>query len=127
MIWRLVTYFPSRPDIGEVLTPKVIRSVGASTSRRGSGRGSCGSVIVSPIVTSGRPATETMSPALASVMSTRSIPCAVCRLLTVPFSVTVRPGWTAPAVSSSSSRTTVTRWPMRMVPLWMRPTAMRPT
>ena len=46
-----------------MFTPNVIRSVGASTSRRGSGRGSAGSVIVSPIVTSGRPATDTMSPA----------------------------------------------------------------
>ena len=38
-----------------MFTPNVIRSVGASTSRRGSGRGSPGSVSVSPIVTSGRP------------------------------------------------------------------------
>src|SRR5919205_232567 len=52
---------PSRPDSGEVLTPNVIRSVGASTSRRGSGRGSAGAVSVSPIVTSGSPATDTMS------------------------------------------------------------------
>ena len=57
-----MTYLPSRPDSGEVLTPNVIRSVGASTSSRGSGRGSAGSVSVSPIVTSGSPATETMSP-----------------------------------------------------------------
>ena len=52
---------------------------------------------------------------------------AVWSEVTVPLSVTVRPGWMEPAVSSSSSRTTVTRWPMRMVPLRMRPTAMRPT
>ena len=69
MIWRDVTYLPSRPPSGEVLTPNVIRSVGSSTSRRGSGRGSGGSVIVSPIVTSGRPATETISPGPASAMS----------------------------------------------------------
>ena len=55
LIWRLVTYLPSRPASGEVLTPNVMRSVGASTSSRGSGRGSAGSVSVSPIVTSGRP------------------------------------------------------------------------
>ena len=41
-----------------MFTPNVMRSVGASTSRRGSGRGSAGSVSVSPIVTSGRPATD---------------------------------------------------------------------
>ena len=96
LIWRLVTYLPSRPASGEVLTPNVIRSVGASTSSRGSGRGSAGSVSVSPIVTSGRPATLTMSPGPASSMSTRSMPCAVWRLVTVPLSVTVRPGSTAP-------------------------------
>ena len=56
-----------------------MRRVGASTSRRGSGRGSAGSVIVSPIVISGRPARATISPALASPRSTRSTPRAVCR------------------------------------------------
>ena len=95
LIWRLVTYLPSRPDSGDVFTPNVIRSVGASTSSRGSGRGSAGSVSVSPIVTSGRPATDTMSPGPASSMSTRSMPWAVWRLVTVPLSVTVRPGSTA--------------------------------
>ena len=127
MIWRLVTYLPSRPASGEVLTPNVMRSVGASTSRRGSGRGSAGSVSVSPIVTSGSPATLTMSPGPASSMSTRSMPWAVCRLVTVPVRVTVRPGSTAPVVSSASSRTTTIRWPVRMVPFQMRPTAIRPT
>ena len=62
-IWRDVTNLPSRPESGDVFTPKVMLRVGASTSSRGSGRGSPGSVSVSPMVTSGRPATETMSPA----------------------------------------------------------------
>ena len=110
-----------------MFTPNVIDSVGASTSRRGSGRGSCGSVRVSPIVTSGRPATDTISPGPASAMSMRSIPWAVWRLDTMPVSVIVRPGSMAPAVSSASSLTTMIRWPTRMVPLRMRPTAMRPT
>jgi hypothetical protein len=108
-IWRLVTKRPSRPASGDVLTPKVMRSVGASTSSRGRGRGSAGSVSVSPIVTSGSPATLTMSPGPASSMSTRSMPRAVWRLVTVPLSVTVRPGSIAPAMSSASSRTTVIR------------------
>jgi hypothetical protein len=82
---------------------------------------------VSPIVTSGSPATLTISPGPASSMSTRSIPWAVWRLVTVPVSVTVRPGSIVPAVSSASSRTTLIRWPMRIVPFQMRPTAIRPT
>ena len=94
LIWRPVTYFPSRPDSGEVFTPNVMLSVGSSTSRRGSGRGSAGSVSVSPIVTSGRPATETISPGPASAMSMRSMPRAVWSEVTVPVSVTVRPGST---------------------------------
>ena len=127
LIWRDVTYLPSRPPSGEVLTPNVIDSVGASTSSRGSGRGSPGSVSVSPMVTSGRPATETISPGPASAMSMRSIPCAVWRLVTEPVNVIMRPGSISPAVSSASSRTTAMRWPTRMVPLRIRPTAMRPT
>ena len=127
LIWREVTYFPSRPDSGEVFTPNVMLSVGASTSRRGSGRGSAGSVSVSPIVTSGRPATDTMSPGPASAMSIRSIPWAVWREVTVPLIVTIRPGSTDPAVSSASSRWTVIRWPVLIVPFQIRPTAIRPT
>ena len=127
LIWRDVTYLPSRPDSGDVLTPNVMRRVGASTSRRGSGRGSAGSVSVSPIVTSGRPATDTMSPAEASSISTRSMPCAVWRLVTVPLRVMTRPGSTTPAVSAGSSRTTAIRWPTRIDPFRIRPTAIRPT
>src|SRR3972149_1411953 len=96
LIWREVTYFPSRPASGEVSTPNVIRRVGASTSRRGRGRGSPGSVIVSPIVTSGSPATDTISPAEASEMSTRSMPWAVWRLGTAPPRGTGPPRLTGP-------------------------------
>ena len=55
--WRLVRYLPSRPASGEVLTPKVIFSVGSSTFSRGRARGVCGSLIVSPISTSSSPTT----------------------------------------------------------------------
>ena len=81
---------------------------------------------MSPIVTSGSPATDTMSPGPASSMSTRSIPWAVWRPVTVPLRVTVRPGSTLPAVSSASSRTTLIRPPIRIRPLRTRPTAIRP-
>ena len=42
--------------------PIVIERLGSSTTVTGSGRGSSGSAIVSPIVTSGRPASATISP-----------------------------------------------------------------
>ena len=32
LIWRDVTYWPSRPAIGDVLTPKIIETVGSSTA-----------------------------------------------------------------------------------------------
>ena len=126
-IWRDVRSLPSRPAIGEVLTPNVIRIVGSSTDSRGSGRGSAGSVIVSPIVTSGRPATATMSPGPASATSSRSMPRAVVSEVTDPVSVTTRSGSTLPSCASGSARTTLIRWPMRRVPLRTRPTAIRPT
>ena len=90
----------SRPESGEVFTPNVMLSVGASTSRRARGRGSAGSVSVSPIVTSGSPATDTMSPGPASAMSIRSMPWAVWSAVTVPLSVTIRPGSTVPPPES---------------------------
>ena len=99
LIWREVRNLPSRPASGDVLTPKVMRSVGSSTSRRGSGRGSAGSVIVSPMVTSGMPATATISPGPASAISSRSMPWAVVSDVTVPVRVTVRPGSTLPSVA----------------------------
>ena len=67
-----VTLSPSRPASGEVLMPTVIESDGSSTVITGNGRGSSGSASVSPIVTSGMPATAMISPAPASSASTRS-------------------------------------------------------
>ena len=60
--WRAVSFEPSLPASGEVLMPIVIDSDGSSTVITGSGRGSSGSASVSPIVTSGRPATAMISP-----------------------------------------------------------------
>ena len=57
------------------------------------------------MVTSGSPATDTMSPGPASVMSTRSMPCAVWSAVTEPVRVMLRPGSPEPSASSASSRT----------------------
>ena len=57
-------YLPSLPANGEVLTPNVIRSTGSSTiSRVQRDRVSRREAIVSPISTSGKPATTNRSPA----------------------------------------------------------------
>ena len=56
--WRAVSAVPSRPASGEVLMPTTIEIDGSSTASTGSGRGSSGSASVSPIVTSGSPATR---------------------------------------------------------------------
>ena len=70
--WDAVTLSPSRPARGDVLIPTVIESDGSSTVITGSGLGSSGSASVSPIVTSGIPATAMISPGPASSASTRS-------------------------------------------------------
>ena len=67
-----VSLAPSRPASGEPLIPIVIARLGSSTPITGSGRGSSGSASVSPIVTSGMPATAISSPGPASSASTRS-------------------------------------------------------
>ena len=72
LTWLAVSLVPSSPASGEVLIPTVIESDGSSTCSTGSGRGSSRSASVSPIVTSGMPATATMSPGPASAASTRS-------------------------------------------------------
>ena len=119
---------PRGRESGEVFAPKVMLSVGSSTSRRGSGRGSAGSVSVSPIVTSGRPATATMSPAR--------------RLLDVDALDAVRrrqagdrAGQRRRAAGLHGTRRCrrpprgppTMRWPSRIEPFQIRPTAMRPT
>ena len=72
--WRDVTYWPSRPAIGDVLTPKIIDTVGSSIAIGGIAIWCSTSAIVSPIVMSSMPARQTMSPAAASWMSTRFRP-----------------------------------------------------
>ena len=71
---REVTYCPSRPAIGEVLTPKTIETVGSSTCIGRIGRGSSGLVMVSPMVMSSIPARQMTSPAAARATSIRSRP-----------------------------------------------------
>ena len=66
LIWREVTNWPSRPAIGDVLTPKIIDTVGSSTAIGGIALGVSALVTVSPMVMSSMPARQTMSPAAAS-------------------------------------------------------------
>ena len=67
--------------------PIVIESDGSSTCVTGSGRGSSGSAIVSPIVTSGRPAIATISPGPASSAGTRSSASVTKSSVTRAFSI----------------------------------------
>ncbi len=59
-------YLPSLPANGEVLTPNVMRSTGSSTVSRGRAIGVSDEAMVSPISTSGKPATTNRSPADSS-------------------------------------------------------------
>ena len=70
-LWSL----PSVPASGESLMPKVMEMAGSSTWISGSGRGSSGSTMVSPIMMSFTPATATMSPGPADSTGVRSRPC----------------------------------------------------
>ena len=80
--WRDVTNCPSRPATGEVLTPKIIETVGSSIAIGGIAIWCSTSVIVSPIVMSSMPARQTMSPAAAAWMSTRFSPSNAYSLVT---------------------------------------------
>ena len=66
LTWLAVSLSPSLPGERRVLMPIVTESDGSSTVMTGSGRGSSASASVSPIVISGMPATEMISPAPAS-------------------------------------------------------------
>ena len=77
-----MTYWPSRPAIGEVLTPKIIDTVGSSIAIGGIAIRCSTSAIVSPMVMSSMPARQTMSPAAASWMSTRFRPSKAYSLVT---------------------------------------------
>ena len=82
--WRLVTYFPSLPANGELLTRKLTVIVGSSIEIAEKGSVEASTVMVSPIKMSGRPAIIQMSPAEASGASTRSIPLKVKILVIFP-------------------------------------------
>ena len=114
MICRDVTNWPSRPDIGDVFTPKIIDTVGSSIAMTGIATRWMTSAIVSPMVMSSMPARQTMSPAAASVMSIRLSPSNAKSLVTL-VSCTRR-----------SSLQTATWSPIFTRPLKMRPIAMRP-
>ncbi len=101
---RAVSFEPSFPERGEVLMPIVMDRLGSSTWMIGSGLGSSGSASVSPMVTSGMPATAMMSPAPASSASTRS--SASVTYSSVIFARSISP----------FERHQATCWPRRMVP-----------
>ncbi len=109
---------PSVPASGDVFTANVICSTGSSTLRRGNGFGSIGSAKVSPISTSGNPATTNRSPAERSATSTRARPSNPMRV------ANLRLTGACPSSTSSSNNTTVS--PLRRVPWTTRPTASRP-
>ena len=115
-IWRLVTYFPSRPASGLVLTQKFMVRVGSSTLSMGNGAGLTGSVMVTPIPISARPLISTISPGPASVVCTRSRPWKVNTWLIRPLT----------ALPSGPSITTTSIMGL-IVPWLMRPTPIRPT
>jgi len=63
---------PSRPAKGDVLTPKVMRTVGCSTLICDSGAVTAGSAMVSLMLIVSGPAMATISPACAVSTSSRS-------------------------------------------------------
>ena len=95
--------------------PNTIESVGSSTVSRGSGRGSAGSQIVSPISTSSMPLTAAMSPAVASSTSMRPSLSNDC----TPTS------FAGTSVPAAVERTTAAA--LVSVPDSTRPIAIRPT
>ena len=97
-----------------MLTPIVTDSDGSSTVMTGSGRGSSRSASVSPIVTSGMPATAMISPGPASSALTRSR--ASVMKSSASLARTMLP----------SARHQATSWPRRIVPLRTRQIARRP-
>ena len=115
LTWRAVSRSPSVPASGDVLIPIVIESDGSSTVVTGSGRGSSGSAIVSPIVTSGRPASATISPGPASSAGTRSSASVTYSSVTRAFEIV------------PSARHHAICAPLRSVPWRMRQSASRPT
>jgi hypothetical protein len=98
-----------------VLIPIVTPRAGSSMAITGSGRGSAGSAIVSPIVISGMPARAMISPGPASSAGTRASPSFTYSSLTRTFST-----WPSRLIQATS-------WPLRIVPWCTRQSASRPT
>ncbi len=80
-----VTYFPSVPASGESFTEKVTLSVGSSICIGSSGIGLFGSHKESPTSIVSNPATATISPAPAVLISILSRPLNPISLDTLPF------------------------------------------
>ena len=112
---RAVSREPDWPASGEVLIPIVTPRAGSSIAIRGSGRGSSGSAIVSPIVISGMPASAMISPGPASSAGTRASPSFTYSSATFTFS------------TEPSRLIHATCWPLRIVPWCTRQSASRPT
>ena len=74
LMLREVTYLPSRPANGELLTWNVMLTVGSSTESNGNASTHCGSHSVSEMPKPSMPVTQMMSPASASGTSTRFKP-----------------------------------------------------
>ena len=113
-MFRLVTYFPSRPAKGESFTRNVIETVGSSTAIGSRATGDSASATVSPIVTSSMPERTTISPAGASFTSTRLSPSNTITFPTRAFT------------NEPSCRQTATSWPGFTTPFTTRPIARRP-
>ena len=117
--WRLVRYLPSRPAYGDVLTPKLMRRTGWSTSRRGKAIGLSTEAMVSPTSTSSIPERMNKSPATTSVASDRSMPENWNRLLSLRFKI-------GAGFASVGFWQTATLSPLRSTPEITRPIASRP-
>src|SRR5205085_3359500 len=87
LTWLAVSLSPSCPARGEVLIPIVTDNDGSSTVITGSGRGSTAAASVSPIMISGIPATQMISPAPASTASTSSSASVTYSWLTLTRSI----------------------------------------
>ncbi len=116
---RDVTYLPSRPASGDVLTWKYIDSVGSSIMIGGSASGVSTAASVVPIDSSSTPVTSTMSPTSAVSMGTRSM----------PWNENSWPIFAFFGISPSASGpfSTATSCPGAMRPRRMRPMPSRPT
>ncbi len=111
---REVTYWPSRPALGDVFTPKIIDTVGSSIAVGGIASRSSGSAIVSPMVMSSIPARHTMSPADACWMSTRFNPSKANSLVT-------RVSWARPSSLQTATGSPIRTWPLKTRPMAIRP------